>query len=77
MSEIKSLYAGSPKNPAGFCKYHHCYVTVAEMRKHECLQKQCKNLIRMEQHPWWAERERKKQLRKERKAALNARLGGR
>lgn len=76
MKQIKSLYSGTPKNPPAYCKHHRCYITVAEMKRHECLQKQCSCMIRFEQHPYWKQREVMKQKRKSRKEAIDAMIGG-
>ena len=72
MRQIKSLYAGHPKNPPAFCKYHNCFLTPAEMKRHECLKKQCPNMIRFEQHDFWRQREEKKQQKKASRAAFAA-----
>lgn len=65
------LYGTCSDNVVGYCKYHHCYVTVKQMRTKECRQKQCVHLEKNENHPFWGQLERKKQKRKERKERLS------
>lgn len=73
---MKSLYAGEPKNPPAECLHHHCLITVKEMKRHECLKKQCRHLVKHEDHPYWAQREQKKQEKKIKRAAFLAQIGG-
>ena len=54
----------------GFCKHHNCHLTVKQLRQHQCLQKQCYYLVKNEDHAWWAQRERTKQKRKNRKEEI-------
>ena len=70
METVKGLYGSEfdKHRACGFCKHHHCYLTVKQLRKHNCLQKQCWHLERNYEHKWWAQREERKQLRKARKA---------
>ena len=48
----------------GYCKYHKCYMTFKQIKKKECLQKQCKALERIS-HQFWRQREIKKIKKKE------------
>ena len=64
------LYGTCSDNVAGYCRYHDCYVTVKQMRTKECLKKQCGNLIKNNEHPYWRQREITKQKRKSRKDRL-------
>ena len=57
-----------------FCWNHHKWLTVTQMKRHECLGRRCGALERRIAHPYWAEREKKKQLRKERRKRLNGKL---
>lgn len=57
---------GSPKHICGYCRLHRCTVTVKQLKSRRCLQKQCRALVRVD-HPFWAAREKSKQLRKTRK----------
>lgn len=53
----------------GYCKKHGAHLTVATMKRHECLRKNCNYLKKHEDNTYWAERERlkaeKKSKRKE------------
>lgn len=69
---VKGLYGSEfNKNRAcGYCVHHRCYLTVKQVRQHECLQKQCWYLEKNESHNWWQQREAAKQKRKARKERL-------
>ena len=54
----------------GYCRFHKVALTAKNLKEHECLRKQCNALKKYETHPYWADRARIKQLRKERKRAL-------
>lgn len=71
---VKGLYGSEfEKNRAcAFCRHHHCYLTVKQVKQHECLKKQCWYLYKNENHDWWRQREVAKQKRKERKERCNA-----
>ena len=73
---MKSIYAGSPKNPPAFChsSLHPGYVTVKEMKRHNCLGKQCPLLEKYE-HEYWHMRDRAKKKKMENRAAFAARVG--
>ena len=62
---LKSLYNTeiSERRCIGFCKHHHCYVTVTQIKQKECLKKQCYALERYE-HEYWRQRELTKNKRK-------------
>lgn len=64
---LNSLYNTeiSEKRCVGYCWYHHCYVTVTQIKQKECLKKQCNALERYE-HEYWRQRE----LAKIRKGAI-------
>ena len=51
----------------GYCKKHKCHLTVATLKCHECLKKQCNALKKHLENSYWAEREALKALKKERK----------
>lgn len=53
----KTIFGGKAKNPAAFCKLHNGYLTVKEMRKKECLKKQCYHLIKNKEHNYWEQRD--------------------
>ncbi len=66
----KTLYNGYSDNCCAYCKLHQCGITVKQMRKKECLNKQCYHLVKNEEHQIWSQRARTKERRKERKMAL-------
>ena len=61
------LFNTHSDNVAGYCKLHHCSMTVKQIRCKECLQKQCWHLVKNEEHQWWRQRELTKQKRKAKK----------
>jgi hypothetical protein len=70
---VKGLYGSEfDKNRAcAFCRHHHCYLTVKQVKQHNCLVKQCWYLRKNENHDWWRQREVMKQKRKARKERGN------
>jgi hypothetical protein len=66
---VKGLYGSEfEKNRAcAFCSHHRYYLTVKQVKQHNCLGKQCWYLRKNEQHDWWRQREVIKQKRRERK----------
>ena len=54
------------KHCVGYCKFHKGYMTFKQIKKKECLQKQCKELERLP-HQFWEQRAIKKQKKKIRK----------
>ena len=48
------------ENAVGYCYYHRCHLTIATLKCHECLRKQCNSLKKHEEHAYWAERENRK-----------------
>ena len=75
MEEKMCLYNTQSKNVAAWCSYHHCHMTVKQMRCKECLKKQCHYLKKNEEHEYWRQREATKQKRKERKERLTQNAG--
>lgn len=69
MEMVKGLYGSEfdACKSCGYCKRHHKHLTVKMLRKHECLNKQCRHLVKNEAHKWWKQREMIKMKRKERK----------
>lgn len=65
------LFNTHSDNVAAYCKYHHCCMTVKQMRCKNCLGKQCHHLVKNEEHQYWHQREVTKQKRKDRKMAIN------
>ena len=68
---MECLYNTSSDNVVAYCKYHHCGMTVKQMRCKNCLGKQCRHLQRNEEHQFWHQRDVMKQKRKDRKNAIN------
>lgn len=70
---VQGLYGSEfEKNRAcGYCKHHNCYLTVKQLRQHDCLRKQCRHLIKEENHDWWHQREIMKQKRIDKKSRYN------
>lgn len=66
---VQGLYGSQidPCKACGYCKRHGCHLTVKMLKQHDCLNKQCWHLVKNEKHRWWAQRDKKKQLRKTRK----------
>ena len=62
------LFNTCSDNVAGYCKLHHCSMTVKQIRAKECLVKQCWHLQKNTEHDWWRQREAMKQKRKAKKA---------
>jgi hypothetical protein len=46
-------------------------MTVKQMRAKNCLQKQCRHLVKNENHQYWRQRDLVKQKRKDRKQFIN------
>lgn len=57
------------KLPVGFCCYkrHKGYLTVNILKRQECLRKQCPCLKKNLEHSYWEEREKIKELKKQKK----------
>lgn len=61
-------------NCCAYCRHHRCSMTVKQMRAKGCLQKQCRYFIKNEEHPYWKQRAKAKQKRKDRKEMINSYL---
>ena len=61
------MYKTYSDNVAGWCTYHHCNLTVKQIKCKNCLGKQCRYLRKNANHNWWRQREVVKQKRKDRK----------
>lgn len=59
------------ENVCAFCWHHKKGLTVKQLKKRKCLARQCGALERKD-HPYWAARERIKELKKSRKEKANA-----
>lgn len=60
------------KKACGYCYLHHIAMSPASMKTHECLKKQCPRLKKYEDHPFWVDRARKNELKKQHRAEGNA-----
>lgn len=65
------LFNSYSNNCCAYCRYHHCSMTVKQMKAKGCLQKQCWYLVKNEHHQYWKQREFVKNKRKERKQMIN------
>lgn len=68
---MKCLFNSESNNCCGYCKYHLANLTVKQMRAKECLQKECRHLVKNTEHQYWRQRERAKQNKKLKKKMLN------
>lgn len=68
---MECLYHTHSDNVVAYCKYHHCAMTVKQMRNKNCLGKQCNYLQKNESHQYWHQRELTKQKRKKRREDIN------
>lgn len=66
------LFNTCSNNVVAYCKYHHCGMTVKQMKCKNCLGKQCRHLVKNDEHQYWRQRELVKQKRKNRKQSINA-----
>ena len=59
----------NPKNSVGVCTHnkHRGYLSVKAMKEHQCLGKRCPYFKKNEEHPYWIQHERMKQIRKARR----------
>ena len=71
---MEVLYGTCSDNCAGYCKKHATGLTVKQIRTKECLAKNCWHLEKMD-HEWWAQRERTKAKRKNRKKRILEAIG--
>lgn len=65
------LFHSCSNNVAAYCRYHRASMTVKQMKCKNCLQKECKHLIKNEAHQYWKQKELVKQRRKVRKQMIN------
>lgn len=66
------LFNTESNNCCAYCRYHSCSMTVKQMRAKECLQKECRHLVKNTSHQFWRQRDIVKQKRKNRKEMINA-----
>ena len=68
MEEMRTvMFNAKSANIAGYCCHHNKNMTVKQIKCLNCLQKQCHHLKKNEEHKWWAQRARTKELRRARK----------
>lgn len=74
METVKGLYGSEfdKCRSCGYCVHHRKYLTVKQLKQHDCLKKQCFHLIKNTEHNWWKQRENKKAKRVARKIRLDA-----
>lgn len=63
-------FKNQPKGePVGWCNHnkHRGKLSVRLMKNHKCLGKKCPYFKKNDKHPYWAEHERIKQIRKDKK----------
>lgn len=73
MEETKKvLYGGESTNVCAYCKRKGCYMTVKQLKKKECLRKNCHHLDKKEDHEWWKQRELLKQKKHQNKMLATA-----
>ena len=65
---VRVLYGceAAYKNVIGYCKYHHRFLTVKQLKQKQCLGKQCPLLKRIK-HTYWEERKNRKLLKQSKK----------
>ena len=69
---LHGLYGSqiSRTRAVGYCKKHGAHLTVATMKKHECLKKHCNYLKKHECNSYWVEREIIKAKKKSKKGGV-------
>lgn len=60
---VRTIYGGEVKCPVGYCRLHDGALTVKQLRKKDCEEKQCWHFQRNDEHPWWEQREAFPQFR--------------
>ena len=70
----KCLFNTQSDNVVAQCRLHHCSMTVKQMRAKDCLNKQCRHLVKNTNHVYWKQREIVKQKRKTRKQMIEDRI---
>lgn len=61
------IHLGGSKSPVGFCHLHKKTLSLRQMKKKECLAKECHWLERYKDHHYWIERAKRKELAKARR----------
>ena len=68
----KTLYNSYSDNCCAYCKLHKCSITVKQMKRKECLKKQCRHFEKNIEHDIWRQREVQKKKRNERKFLIKS-----
>ena len=68
---LQSLYNTeiSEARVVGYCHRHHCYLSSTQLKRKECLKKQCTHLEKHE-HEFWRQRDMTKARRQQRKIMI-------
>lgn len=69
---FRCMYGAVTENPCAFCWHHKRYLTVKQMKRHECLARNCDALRKLENHTYWKQRNAIKARREIRKQRINA-----
>ena len=69
--EYRTLYGSTSTNSCAYCYKHYKALTPKQLKTKKCLEKQCSALQRCE-HPYWEQREKRKEQRAARKERLEA-----
>lgn len=64
---MECMYGAESDNVCAYCKRHRKWMTVKQVKKKECLKKNCWYLVKYEDHDWWKQRKVMKEKRKARK----------
>jgi len=67
---IDGVYRQGKKNFVGYCRYkkHRGFITEKLLKKHQCPAKGCHYFEKFESSPYWKNKAKNKQLKKDRKA---------
>ena len=71
--QYKTFYGSRTGNSCAYCWKHHLSMTPAQLKKRECLRRQCDALFKFD-HPYWQKREEIKAQRKVRKERIRKQL---
>ena len=63
---MRNLQGKYVDNPPAYCVLHKCHLSMRNIRKRRCIEKQCFHMKKLE-HPYWEYMEIMKKKRKERR----------
>lgn len=49
------------------CKLHHCFLTSTQLKNRQCILKGCRSLVKILDHPYWDNKAKLNELKKEHK----------